>query len=132
MTDRNIDLSDDRRIELRVGIHLGESCSTQRIYGDGVNLAARIESRYPPGGVAVSSSVRDNVENRLDLTFEDIGEQALKNIDRPMRVFTFSSTPAAGSWPWRHPEKQERAGQAFDRGAALRQHERRSGTGIFL
>jgi adenylate cyclase len=57
------------------------------IYGDGVNVAARLESVAKPGSVAISQSVRDHVGNRLDLAFEDMGEQKLKNIDRPVRVY---------------------------------------------
>jgi adenylate cyclase len=88
MRDRNIDVPEDRRIEFRIGVHLGDIIFEDNdIYGDGVNVAARIEGIAKPGGVAVSGSVRDNVGNRLDLTFEDTGEQALKNIERPVRVY---------------------------------------------
>jgi adenylate cyclase len=61
---------------------------TEDIYGDGVNVAARLESIAKPGGIAVSGAVRDNVGNRLDLRFEDLGEQTLKNIERPVRVYS--------------------------------------------
>ncbi len=57
------------------------------VYGDGVNIAARIEGLAPPGGVAVSAMVHDNIGSRLDLAFEDMGEQQLKNIARPVRVY---------------------------------------------
>ncbi len=78
----------DRRIEFRIGVNLGDIIVEDNdIYGDGVNVAARIESIAKPGGVAVSGSVRDNVGSRLDLTFEDTGEQMLKNIERPVRVY---------------------------------------------
>ena len=88
MRARNIDVPEDRRIEFRIGVHLGDIIVEDNdIYGDGVNIAARIETVAKPGGVAVSASVRDNVGNRLDLTFEDMGEHALKNIDRPVRIF---------------------------------------------
>src|SRR5262245_23544313 len=88
MRERNVDVPHDRRIEFRIGIHLGDILFEDNdIYGDGVNIAARIESIAQPGGVAVSGSVRDNIGNRLDLVFEDTGEQNLKNIDRPVRVF---------------------------------------------
>src|SRR4029079_2817453 len=85
---RNADVPEDRRIEFRVGIHLGDVISEDNdIFGDGVNIAARIESVASPGGLAVSAMVRDNVGNRLDCIFEDMGEQTLKNIDRPVRVY---------------------------------------------
>ncbi|MET3521761.1 adenylate/guanylate cyclase domain-containing protein [Mesorhizobium abyssinicae] len=88
MRERNVDVSEDRRIEFRIGVHLGDVIVEDNdIYGDGVNIAARIESMARPGGVAVSGSVRDNVGNRLDLAFEDTGEQMLKNIERPVRVY---------------------------------------------
>ena len=61
------------------------------IYGDGVNVAARLESVAQPGGIAVSQSVRDQVGNRLDLAFEDRGEQKLKNIEKPIRVYRCSA-----------------------------------------
>lgn len=88
MRERNVDVPEERRIEFRIGVHLGDIIFEDNdIYGDGVNIAARIESIAKPGGVAVSGSVRDNVGNRLDLSFEDTGEQTLKNIDRPVRVY---------------------------------------------
>jgi adenylate cyclase len=91
MRERNIDVPQDRRIEFRIGVHLGDIIFEDNdIYGDGVNVAARIESIARPGGVAVSGSVRDNVGNRLNLAFEDMGEQVLKNIDRPVRVYNVS------------------------------------------
>ncbi|MGN7806769.1 TPR end-of-group domain-containing protein [Ensifer sp. 22521] len=100
MRERNVDVPDDRRIEFRIGIHLGDIIFEDNdIYGDGVNIAARIESIAQPGGIAVSGSVRDNVGNRLDLAFEDRGEQTLKNIDRPVRVYNvdlFQRTPPQG------------------------------------
>jgi adenylate cyclase len=104
MIERNADVPQDRRIELRIGVNLGDIIFEDNdIFGDGVNVAARIESIAKPGGVFVSSSVRDNVGNRLDLTFEDMGEQTLKNIDRPVRVYNVSlgaaSPPPATASP---------------------------------
>ena len=88
MRVRNADVAEDRRIEFRIGINLGDVIvDDDDIFGDGVNVAARLESVAKPGGVAVSQSVRDNVGNRLDLEFEDIGEQQLKNIEFPVRVY---------------------------------------------
>ena len=88
MRERNADVPDDRRIEFRIGVNLGDIIVEENdIYGEGVNVAARIESVAKPGGIAVSGSVRDNVGSRLDLTFEDTGEQMLKNIERPVRVY---------------------------------------------
>ena len=91
MRERNADVPEERRIEFRIGVNLGDIIVEDNdIYGDGVNIAARIESIAKPGGVAVSGTVRDNVGNRLDLAFEDTGEQTLKNIERPVRVYNIN------------------------------------------
>lgn len=85
---RNADAPEDRRIEMRIGINLGEIIAQDGdIYGDGVNLAARIEGVARPGGIAVSEAVREQVGNRLEVEFEDLGEFELKNINRLVRVF---------------------------------------------
>ena len=76
MRERNADIPESRRIEFRVGVNVGDVIvEDDDIFGDGVNVAARLESIATPGGVAVSGAVRDHLGNRLDLTFEDIGEQ---------------------------------------------------------
>src|SRR5882724_4985144 len=91
MRDRNADVPGDRRIEFRIGVNLGDIVvEGDDIFGDGVNVAARLESIAEPGGITISGSVRDQVGNRLDLTFEDMGEQNLKNIERPIRVYSVS------------------------------------------
>ena len=88
MRDRNACIPQDQRIEFRIGVNLGDVIvEGDDIYGDGVNVAARLESIAPPGGIAVSQSVRDHVGNRLSVTFEDCGEQQLKNIEKPIRVY---------------------------------------------
>ena len=88
MRSRNVEIPEDRRIELRIGIHLGDVIVEDGdLFGDGVNVAARIESVGRPGGVAVSASVRDHVGNKLDFGFDDMGEHQLKNIAQPVRVF---------------------------------------------
>jgi adenylate cyclase len=89
--DRNADVPQDRRIQFRIGINLGDVIvEGDDIYGDGVNVAARLEGVARPGGIAISHSVRDQIGNRLDLVFEDTGEQKLKNIERPIRVYNVS------------------------------------------
>ncbi|MBA3609417.1 MAG: tetratricopeptide repeat protein [Chthoniobacterales bacterium] len=88
MLEREIDVPEDRRLQFRIGVNLGDIIvEGDDIYGDGVNVAARLESIATPGGIAVSQSVRDQVGNRLALTFEDRGEQELKNIAKPVRVY---------------------------------------------
>ena len=86
--ERNADVPQDRRIQFRIGVNLGDVIvEGTDIYGDGVNVAARLESVAQLGGIAVSQSVRDHVGNRLKVTFEDRGEQQLKNIEKPVRVY---------------------------------------------
>jgi adenylate cyclase len=87
MAERNAEVPPDRRIELRMGINLGDIIKDGRdIYGDGVNVAARLEALAEPGGICVSRVVRDQVRDKLDFSFEDMGEQQVKNIARPIRV----------------------------------------------
>ena len=82
------DVAPDRRIELRMGINLGDIIKDGRdIYGDGVNVAARLETLAEPSGICVSAIVHEQVQGRLDWTFTDIGEQSIKNIARPIRVY---------------------------------------------
>ena len=96
MRERNADVPEDRRIEFRIGVNLGDIIFEDNdIYGDGVNVAARIESIARPGGVAVSGYCPRHIGNKLDLAFEDTGEQTLKNIDRPVRVYNVDLFTAA-------------------------------------
>jgi adenylate cyclase len=89
MARRNIDVSPARWIQFRIGINLGDVIVEENdIFGDGVNVAARLEMLAEPGGICVSGAVRDQVGDRLDdIVFEDIGDQNVKNIARPIRVF---------------------------------------------
>jgi len=96
MAERNADLPSDRRIEFRMGINLGDIIKDGRdIYGDGVNVAARLETLADAGGVFVSNTVYDHVRDRLPFDFEDLGEQQVKNIIRPVRVFRL--VPSSGA-----------------------------------
>jgi adenylate cyclase len=86
--DRNGAVPQDRRIEFRIGVNVGDVIvQGDDIFGDGVNVAARLESIAAPGGITISGPVRDHLGNRLDLAFEDMGEQSLKNIETPVRVY---------------------------------------------
>jgi adenylate cyclase len=88
MIDREPEVPDERRIRFRLGINLGDVIvEADDIFGDGVNVAARLEGLAEPGGICVSRVVRDQVRDRLDYTFEDMGEQQVKNIARPVRVY---------------------------------------------
>jgi adenylate cyclase len=88
MIEREPEAPEDRRIRFRIGINLGDVIAEEHdIFGDGVNVAARLEALAEPGGICVSRVVRDQVRDRLDYAFEDLGEQQVKNIARPVRVY---------------------------------------------
>ena len=100
MAERNADIAPDRRIEFRIGINVGDIViEGDDILGDGVNIAARLEGLAEAGGVLVSRAVRDQVRDRLELVFEDMGERELKNIARPVRVYRIqvAAEPKAAS-----------------------------------
>src|SRR5216684_4532301 len=83
----NANLPPERRMEFRIGVNLGDvMVDGEQIYGDGVNVAARLESLADPGGICVSAIVHGQIKNRLTLNYEDLGEQAVKNIAEPVRV----------------------------------------------
>ncbi|MGC1891231.1 MAG: adenylate/guanylate cyclase domain-containing protein, partial [Stellaceae bacterium] len=88
LAEVNATLPTDRRIEFRIGINMGDIVVEDGdILGDGVNVAARLESLAEPGGICVSARVQEDAAGRLDLVFEDMGEQALKKIARPVRAY---------------------------------------------
>jgi TolB-like protein/class 3 adenylate cyclase len=88
MADRNAGVPQNKRIEFRIGINLGDIIHQDKdIFGDGVNVAARLEGLAEPGGICISRGVRDPVRDRLGFTFEDMGEQELKNIAAPIHAF---------------------------------------------
>jgi TolB-like protein/class 3 adenylate cyclase len=102
VSERNAAVPADRRIEWRIGINVGDVVVEDGdIFGDGVNVAARLEGLAEPGGICVSARVQEDAAGRLDLSFEDMGEQALKNIARAVRVYrvvtasTLAPTPAS-------------------------------------
>jgi TolB-like protein len=88
MAERNVAIEPALRMQFRIGIDIGEVIYDEaRIYGDGINVAARLEGIAEPGGICISSKVYEEISGRLDLGYQDIGEQQLKNIMRPMRVY---------------------------------------------
>ena len=99
MVEGNAGMAVDKRIEFRIGVHQGDIVVEDGdIFGDGVNVAARLEGLAEPGGICVSARVQEDAAGKLDLTFEDLGEQSLKNIARPVRVYrvrfaTVENTP---------------------------------------
>ncbi len=91
---RNADDPPERKLQFRIGVHLGEvMLEGQRIYGDGVNIAARLESLAEPGGVCVSGTVYEQVYAKLAVGFEDLGEQSVKNVPHPLRVYRLHLGP---------------------------------------
>jgi TolB-like protein len=94
MASANVSLSVDRHIILRVGINLGDvMVEHSDLYGDGVNIAARLEGIAEPGGILISGTTYDYVKNKVEVSFEDLGTQTLKNIAEPVRVYRVVGTP---------------------------------------
>jgi adenylate cyclase len=112
MADRNAETPEDKGITFRIGINLGDIIADgEDIYGDGVNIAARLEGLAEPGGICISRVVRDQIRDKLPYPFEDMGEQSVKNIARPVRAYAMSdnavaSTPLVPAEAQRHPARQ--------------------------
>jgi len=109
--DREADMPEDRRIRFRIGINLGDVIvEDEDIFGDGVNVAARLEALSEPGGICISRMVRDQIRDKLPYAFEDLGEQSVKNIARPVRVYALRpeavAEPPAPSVPAAPPVAQ--------------------------
>ena len=93
---RNAELPEDRRMEFRIGVNLGDVIDEEeRIYGDGVNVAARVESLAEAGGICVSGTAFDQIEDKLPLGYEYLGEQSVKNIPKPVRIYKALMDPEA-------------------------------------
>ena len=93
---KNAELPEDRKMEFRIGVNLGDVIhEEERIYGDGVNVAARVESLAEAGGICVSGTVFDHIENKLPLGYEYLGERSVKNITKPVRVYKVLMEPDA-------------------------------------
>jgi len=98
LAERNSELPPERKMEFRIGINLGDVIEEgERIYGDGVNIAARVEGLAEGGGICISGTVYDAIEAKLGLEYEYLGEQEVKNIDRPVRVYRVLSFPGAAA-----------------------------------
>lgn len=94
LSERNADLPENRRMQFRIGINLGDVVDEEdRIYGDGVNIAARVEALADGGGICITRSVYDQVKKRLPLGFEYLGEHSVKNIEEPVRVYRVLMKP---------------------------------------
>jgi adenylate cyclase len=102
--EQNIDVPRDKRIELRIGIHVGDIIIEENdIFGDGVNIAVRLEGIAEPGGISISDDARRQIRGKIDITFEDLGSQSLKNIVEPMRVWRVPYGRAVPAVPNRLP-----------------------------
>jgi TolB-like protein/Tfp pilus assembly protein PilF len=100
MAERNAAIPLDNRIDFRIGVNLGDVIvEDDDIYGDGVNIAARLETLAEPGGVCISRVVRDQIRDKLPYSFTDIGEQSVKNIARPVRAYAMSAATVASIPP---------------------------------
>jgi len=100
MIDREPEVFEERRIRFRIGINLGDVIAEEHdIFGDGVNIAARLEGLAEPGGICISRVVRDQIRDKLPYPFADVGEQTVKNITRPLRVYALSAAAVASLPP---------------------------------
>jgi adenylate cyclase len=105
MVDREAEVTEDRRIKFRIGINLGDVIvESEDIFGDGVDIAARLEALAEPGGICISRVVRDQIRDKLHYVFEDMGEQSVKNIARPMRVYRICLDAKAKAPPTEAPD----------------------------
>jgi adenylate cyclase len=113
MAARNAGVLESRRMLFRIGINLGDVIHDEsRIYGDGINIAARLEALAEPGGVLVSSTVYDQVRGKLPVTFEDVGERQVKNIEQPVRIYQLhipGASPRAVATLGRRPAMTDRS-----------------------
>jgi adenylate cyclase len=106
---RNDELPENRRMAFRIGINLGDVVEEgERIYGDGINIAARVEGLAEGGGICISGTVYDSIKNKLSLSYESLGEHTVKNITDPIRVYRMRVGPEAAArkeagpkrWRW--------------------------------
>jgi class 3 adenylate cyclase/TolB-like protein len=98
MIDRNVEVPEDKRIAFRIGVNLGDVIiDGGDIYGDGVNIAARLEALAEPGGICIARVVRDQIRDKLPHPFADMGEQSVKNIARPVRAYALSADAVAST-----------------------------------
>ena len=105
---RNAELQEHRRMQFRIGINIGDVIQEgDRIYGDGVNIAARLETLADPGGICISRMAYDQIESKLPLGYEYLGEQIVKNISKPLHAYRVVLEPETGPPPKESPKHQE-------------------------
>src|SRR5271154_4180859 len=101
---RNDQLPPDRQVRFRIGINLGDvMLHGQDLLGDGVNVAARLQTAAEPGGICISGSVHDQISNKLSLSFQSLGEMNFKNIQQPVRTFSITEAEGRGALPSPRP-----------------------------
>jgi adenylate cyclase len=104
MAEANRDQPQDNAIVFRIGLHLGDLIvDGDDLYGEGVNVAARLEAEAPPGGIVISGDVQNAVAGRLKAAFVALGKLSLKNIERPVRAFSDIGPVPRSGWPQAHP-----------------------------
>ena len=104
---RNEQLAEARRVRFRIGVNLGDvMVQGSDLLGDGVNLAARLQTAAPPGGICLSGSVYDQIQNKLSLSFTSLGERTYKNIPQPIRTFSITAAEGLGALPSPRPERR--------------------------
>ena len=119
MATANSDQPEERRIVLRIGVNLGDVIvEGSDLYGDGVNIAARLESIAEPGSILVSGTAYDHIRNKVQAVFDDLGTQNLKNIAEPVRIYRVAGTPAVAV-----AAPQSHSREAFHRRLAVCEHE---------
>ncbi len=103
IAERNKDVPKDRRMQFRIGVNLGDVIvDGENLLGDGVNVAARLESIAPPGGICVTANVQEQIRGRIETPIRDLGRQSFKNIDKPVRVYSVGQTRARRHGQRRH------------------------------
>src|SRR5262245_3812950 len=132
---RNTTLPEHRQMRYRIGLNVGDVVSEgERLYGDGVNIAARIESLAEGGGISISGTVHDQVANKLVLTYEYVGEQEVKNIAKPVRVWRVAMDEAAAALAEQAKQQPPVADTPYQEGVSRAQESphRRVRPGVFL
>jgi adenylate cyclase len=128
MAATNGDQPEVRHIVLRIGVNLGDvMVEGSDLYGDGVNIAARLETMAEPGGILVSGTAYDHIKSKVKVGFDDLGAQTLKNIAEPVRAYRVTGTPVIAA-----PTTKVATEQTIDCGSAIYQHVWRCRTGVFL
>src|SRR5438045_3762250 len=117
LKEKNAELPDHRQMQFRIGINLGDVIvEGERLYGDGVNIAARLESLAIPGGICIAGTVYDQVKSKLALGYEDLGAQKVKNIAEPVRVYRVKiegeTSPTVGAARRGRPQEGQSQGSA--------------------